>query len=104
VTISAAAGLDDKPNDEIAALVWSEIARALRLAGQPAATRVIKEKRATLLHTRETEPLRPGPRQGGNVLLAGDWTATGLPCTIEGAIRSGNTAAGLATALLRDRS
>jgi len=36
------------------------------------------------------------------LLLAGDWTATGLPCTIEGAIRSGNAAASDAVALLRD--
>ncbi len=28
-------------------------------------------------------------------MLAGDWTATGLPATIEGAIRSGNRAAEL---------
>ena len=103
VTISAASGLDEMSSDEIAATVWSEVARALRLAGEPAATRVIKEKRATLLHTPATEPLRPGPRQGPNVILAGDWTATGLPCTIESAIRSGNRAAAEATALLRDR-
>ena len=32
-----------------------------------------------------------------NLFLAGDWTATGLPATIEGAIRSGNRAAGLVT-------
>ncbi len=102
VTISAAAGLDDKPNDEIAALVWAEVARALGLAGQPEATRVIKEKRATLLHAGATEALRPAPRHGPNLILAGDWTATGLPCTIESAIRSGNTAAAHAVALLRD--
>jgi monoamine oxidase len=31
----------------------------------------------------------------GNLVLAGDWTATGLPATIEGAVRSGNRAADL---------
>jgi glycine/D-amino acid oxidase-like deaminating enzyme len=102
VTVSAAAGLDDQSNDAIAATIWAEVARALGLAGQPEAVRVVKEKRATLLHTRETEALRPGSRQGGNLFLAGDWTATGLPCTIESAIRSGNTAAADAVALLRD--
>ncbi|HEY1310125.1 MAG TPA: FAD-dependent oxidoreductase, partial [Pseudolabrys sp.] len=33
--------------------------------------------------------------QWSNLLLAGDWTATGLPATIEGSIRSGNRAAEL---------
>jgi monoamine oxidase len=30
-----------------------------------------------------------------NLLLAGDWTATGMPSTIEGAVRSGHRAARL---------
>jgi uncharacterized protein with NAD-binding domain and iron-sulfur cluster len=39
---------------------------------------------------------RPGSEtQWKNLFLAGDWTATGLPATIEGAIRSGNRAAEL---------
>ncbi|MBV8743629.1 MAG: FAD-dependent oxidoreductase, partial [Xanthobacteraceae bacterium] len=39
---------------------------------------------------------RPGAAtQWNNLTLAGDWTATGLPATIEGAIRSGNRAAEL---------
>ncbi|HEY1722084.1 MAG TPA: FAD-dependent oxidoreductase [Magnetospirillaceae bacterium] len=103
VTVSAAASLDEKSNDEIAATIWAEVARALDLEGEPEAVRVVKEKRATLLHTRDTEALRPGRRQGENLFLAGDWTATGLPCTIESAIRSGNAAAADAVTLLRDR-
>ena len=43
---------------------------------------------------------RPAPRCG-NLFLAGDWTATGLPATIEGAVRSGHAAAGLARASSR---
>lgn len=103
VTISAAAGLDTRDSDEIASAVWAEIARALGLGEQPDAVRVVREKRATLLHTVETEPLRPHRHQGENLFLAGDWTATGLPCTIESAIRSGNAAAADAVSLLRDR-
>jgi len=38
---------------------------------------------------------RPAARQGANLVLAGDWTATGLPCTLEGAVTSGMTAAQL---------
>ena len=60
------------------------------------AWRVVKERRATFAATAEQERLRPGPRtQIANLVLAGDWTATGLPATIEGAIRSGRTAAEL---------
>ena len=56
--------------------------------------RVVKEKRATFAATAEQERLRPGPLVGfANLAVAGDWTATGLPGTIEGAIRSGRRAA-----------
>jgi len=60
--------------------------------------RVVKEKRATFAATAEQERLRPEQNIGrklglANLALAGDWTATGLPATIEGAIRSGRRAA-----------
>ncbi len=61
---------------------------------------VIKEKRATFSPTPETEAIRPGagtPVEG--FYLAGDWTDTGLPATIEGAVVSGYAAADL---VLRD--
>jgi len=58
--------------------------------------RVVKERRATFAATAEQDRRRPGPRTGlRNLALAGDWTQTGLPATIEGAIRSGKTAAHL---------
>ncbi len=55
---------------------------------------VIKEQRATFSAAPETESLRP-PAQAGppNVALAGDWTKTGWPATMEGAVRSGYLAA-----------
>jgi hydroxysqualene dehydroxylase len=57
---------------------------------------VIKEKRATFLPSPGLESLRPGARTAfDNLFLAGDWTATGLPATIEGAVKSGRTAAQL---------
>jgi uncharacterized protein with NAD-binding domain and iron-sulfur cluster len=57
---------------------------------------VVKEKRATFAATPAQLARRPGPRTPlGNLVLAGDYTATGLPATIEGAIRSGATAASL---------
>jgi squalene-associated FAD-dependent desaturase len=55
---------------------------------------VVKERDATLAHTVESDRLRPGPRTSiSNLILAGDWTATGLPATIESAVMSGHTAA-----------
>ena len=98
VTISAAGGQIDMDGEELAAKLWADVARALSLTGRPAASRVIKEKRATLFHTPEIEKLRPNPRFAGNLILAGDWTATGLPCTLEGALVSGRIAATLLTA------
>jgi uncharacterized protein with NAD-binding domain and iron-sulfur cluster len=98
VTISAASAIVEQPADDLALTLWNEAARALSLAGQPAASRIVKERRATLLHTREVERMRPQSRRGDNLWLAGDWTATGLPCTIEGATQSGRHAADLAVA------
>jgi len=56
---------------------------------------VIKERFATFSPSPEAEPLRPPARTPiRGLFLAGDWTATGLPATIEGAVQSGYTAAG----------
>jgi hypothetical protein len=99
VTVSAAGALADQPADTIADLLWDEASRALNLDRPPAARRIIKEKRATLFHTPAVERLRPSSRVGESLFLAGDWTATGLPCTLEGAIVSGVTAADLARLL-----
>jgi len=56
---------------------------------------VIREPRATF-SLAPGQPARPSTETGlQGFLLAGDWTATGLPATIEGAVRSGNRAADL---------
>ena len=69
-------------------------ARATQIAEPMPAWQIIKEKRATFAATAEEEARRPPAQTDfGNLLLAGDWTATGLPATIEGAIRSGFAAA-----------
>ena len=58
---------------------------------------MIKEKRATIAQTPAQNARRPAAKtRFGNLFLAGDWTKTGLPATIEGAIRSGQEAANLA--------
>src|SRR5258708_28485697 len=55
---------------------------------------IVKEREATLSHTVEFDSLRPGPRTSiSNLILAGDWTDTGLPATIERAVMSVDVAA-----------
>jgi hydroxysqualene dehydroxylase len=95
VTVSAATGLVDEPAEAIAARLWADVARALGLGAAPLPPhRIVKEKRATFAETPSSLALRPGPRTDfRNLALAGDWTDTGLPATIEGAIRSGQRAA-----------
>jgi uncharacterized protein with NAD-binding domain and iron-sulfur cluster len=75
-------------------LLWGDVARALGLDGaRPEAARLIKERRATFAQTPAQLRRRPGPMTAlANLMLAGDWTETGLPATIDGAIRSGETA------------
>ncbi len=98
VTISAANRLADDPAEALAARVWPEVRRALDLADPMPHLmppwRVVKERRATFAATPAQERRRPGTQTAlANLALAGDWTATGLPATIEGAIRSGRAAA-----------
>ncbi|MGZ9033203.1 MAG: FAD-dependent oxidoreductase, partial [Rhodospirillales bacterium] len=95
VTISAADGLAEKEAGLIAKAMWTEIVRALDL-GEVAlpAHRIVKEKRATFAQTPAEVARRPAARTSfANLFLAGDWTDTGLPATLEGSVRSGNRAA-----------
>jgi predicted NAD/FAD-dependent oxidoreductase len=98
VTVSAADRLVDEPAETLAALLWRDVARAYELAHQTLPPwRIVKEKRATFAATPAQLSRRPPAATAWrNLFLAGDWTATGLPATIEGAIRSGGTAADLA--------
>jgi predicted NAD/FAD-dependent oxidoreductase len=75
--------------------VFGELARA------PSHAVVIREKRATFSLSPSVEAMRPGARTPlANLFLSGDWTDTGLPATVEGAIRSGEAAAELAARVL----
>jgi hydroxysqualene dehydroxylase len=57
---------------------------------------VLKEKRATFIPSPGLEALRPDAQtRYENLFVAGDWTKTGYPATIEGAILSGKKAADL---------
>lgn len=94
--ISAADDWVDKPADAIIAMAVEELAAYCpRAARVPLAhARVIKEKRATFASRPGLEPHRPVEAgDTANLLLAGDWTATGWPATMEGAARSGYRAA-----------
>jgi len=97
VTVSAADVLAEQSNDAVAATIWPEVARALGRRGEAMPpVRIIKEKRATFAQTPAQVRRRPAPRTAWpNLVLAGDWTDTGLPATIEGAIRSGQRAAAI---------
>lgn len=58
---------------------------------------VTRVPRATFRQGPGSAPLRPGPRTGvAGLFLAGAWTDTGWPATMEGAVRSGRSAAGCA--------
>ena len=100
-TTSAANRHADLSADHLATVAWEDVSTALNLSGAIPPWRVVREKRATFAATADQERRRPGPTTGlSNLALAGDWTNTGLPATIEGAIRSGITAA---QAVMRSR-
>ncbi|MEF3367146.1 hydroxysqualene dehydroxylase HpnE [Methylocystis sp. 9N] len=103
VTISGADRLMDESREELAQKIWTEVAAACGFAPAHAENlppwQIVKEKRATFAATPAQEARRPhAATQWRNLFLAGDWTATGLPATIEGSIRSGYKAAALAGA------
>ncbi|HEY2177200.1 MAG TPA: hydroxysqualene dehydroxylase HpnE [Caulobacteraceae bacterium] len=94
VTVSAADDLADQDREGLARALWADVAAAHALPAELPPWRIVKERRATFVATPEQNARRPGARtRWTNLALAGDWTATGLPATIEGALRSGETAA-----------
>jgi squalene-associated FAD-dependent desaturase len=99
VTISNADRLIDRPRDELAVEIWREAATLTGLSADLPPWQIVKEKRATFAATPAQDAKRPDSRtRWGNVVLAGDWIQTGLPATIEGAVRSGYKAASIVVA------
>lgn len=98
VTVSAADRLIDWDREELARTFWRDISAALSIDAPMPARQIVKEKRATFAATPQQNAKRPpAATRWCNLFLAGDWTDTGLPATIEGALRSGETAARLAS-------
>jgi hydroxysqualene dehydroxylase len=100
VTISNGDRLVDMPREELALAIWRDICKAAGVQGELPPWQIVRERRATFEATPEQNALRPGAiTNWKNLFLAGDWTDTGLPATIEGSVRSGNRAADLALAM-----
>ena len=100
VTVSNADRLVDMPREELAQAIWRDICKAGGVHGELPPWQIVRERRATFEATPEQNALRPGPSTNWrNLFLAGDWTDTGLPATIEGSVRSGNRAADLVLAM-----
>ena len=103
VTISGAedSELATAPAETASRTLWNEARRALDLSHRPPlASRILREKRATFDQSPAGVARRlPVRTHMANVVLAGDHVRTGLPATIEGALRSGEMAA----AALRSR-
>ena len=100
VTISGADRLMNASRDDLARLIWQEVCAATGVRGNLPPWQIVRERRATFTAIPEQDALRPGTVTAlANLLLAGDWTNTGLPSTIEGSIRSGDRAAAHVLAL-----
>jgi squalene-associated FAD-dependent desaturase len=103
VTISDGGGLFELPREELAQAIWRDVARIGRLSADLPPWQIVRERRATFAATPEQNELRPpAETRWDNLFLAGDWTATGLPATIESAVRSGHHAADLVGHRMQD--
>ncbi|MEX2660719.1 MAG: hydroxysqualene dehydroxylase HpnE [Vicinamibacterales bacterium] len=103
LVISAAEAVAPLTRDELVAIAVRDVAGALPAARRATLVRasVVREKQATFSLS-PGQPDRPSNRTGiRGLALAGDWTDTGLPGTIESAVRSGHLAAAEILAMLK---
>lgn len=97
ITISNADRFVNTPREEFAQQIWDEICKVSNIQAPLPKWQIVRERRATFAATPAQNALRAGTRTDfKNLFLAGDWTDTGLPATIEGSIRSGDRAADMA--------
>lgn len=95
LVVSAAGSVASLTRDELVGIAAREVADALPRAREARLVRatVVREKQATF-SLAPAEPARPANRTPvPGLFLAGDWTDTGLPSTIESAVASGRRAA-----------
>ena len=98
VTISSGDRLLNEPREQLANTIWKEVCAVTGASGDLPRWQIVRERRATFAATPQQNARRPKAETAWrNLFLAGDWTATGLPATIEGSIRSGFRAAELLT-------
>ena len=77
-------------SDTLLDLVTTELARQFPHWPSPSASKLVRERRATFAATGEVDAARPSfTTDVDGVWLAGDYTATGFPATLEGAVSSG---------------
>jgi squalene-associated FAD-dependent desaturase len=99
VTISAADRLLETPREELAAEIWRDVCAVAGIEEPLPRWQIVRERRATFAATPEQDVRRPPAQTAyANLVLAGDWTDTGLPATIESAVVSGHRAAALVAA------
>ena len=96
IVISASHGLSEKSQSEIVELCRSELASILPASKTATLTRsvVVREAAATFSPRPGCDRWRPSQKTPiRNFFIAGDWTQTGWPATMESAVRSGYLAA-----------
>ncbi|MFZ0590605.1 MAG: hydroxysqualene dehydroxylase HpnE [Bryobacteraceae bacterium] len=96
LVVSASRSLLNMPRQQIIDLALRELAEFFPEVASAKLERahVVKEVRATFSATPSLEEKRPGSSTSiSNLFLAGDWTRSGWPATMEGAVRSGYLAA-----------
>jgi squalene-associated FAD-dependent desaturase len=101
LVVSASRSLTEMPRADVIALALKELAEFFPAAREAKLEKahVVKEIRATFSARPGLEAHRPGNRtRAPNLFLAGDWTKSGWPATMEGAVRSGYLAAEAVTA------
>jgi hydroxysqualene dehydroxylase len=98
LVISAAHELVNKPKEELVEMALQEMRQFFPTVAKAKLrhSRVIKEHHATFSASVAAERVRPAAKTPfANFLLAGDWTNTGLPATIESAVLSGHRCAAI---------
>jgi hydroxysqualene dehydroxylase len=101
IVISDANEIMNKTDEELIGIIKVEMQKFFLLDQELISSyKIIKEKRATFIPSNNIIAIRPAQKtQINNLILAGDWVDTGLPSTIESAVKSGRVAAEIITGM-----